>query len=232
MRSMRRALRRVLLAICMGAITTVAVAWGCGWLAQPNPRFTEALRVSLAVPGTHVVRGHIGIRRVRGNGFRALVAETTFTPTVLDVRGLANLLDRLEEDEQRLVLDAIRADIGLRAWFVQGWPWPCVSCEYSDGDGAAGGFVITEPVRVNLGVAGATIPRALAWRPYWPGAAINAAIFSLAWWLMLAVPPMVLRTRRRRRGRCAKCGYDLRATDDGRCPECGRCTLANSNRLR
>jgi hypothetical protein len=32
--------------------------------------------------------------------------------------------------------------------------------------------------------------------------------------------------RRRRRGLCARCGYDLRASESGRCPECGTPTGA------
>lgn len=64
--------------------------------------------------------------------------------------------------------------------------------------------------------------------------------FMLAWcpaWLLViafAVPPLWWLARARRRtgpksGRCAKCGYDLRATP-GRCPECGSPIPAEATR--
>ena len=37
--------------------------------------------------------------------------------------------------------------------------------------------------------------------------------------------PTLRRTRRRRRGRCLKCGYDLAGTVDEVCPECGMALL-------
>jgi hypothetical protein len=64
----------------------------------------------------------------------------------------------------------------------------------------------------------------------------NGSLYNVAvpHWLpvgLLMIPPMTWlvterrRRRRPRRGRCAKCGYDLRATP-GRCPECGTRTVA------
>jgi hypothetical protein len=50
--------------------------------------------------------------------------------------------------------------------------------------------------------------------PYWLLAVLASAI-PLARWLAVA-----RRNIRRRKGKCAACGYDLRATPD-RCPECG-----------
>ncbi|HEX3357109.1 MAG TPA: hypothetical protein VHS31_09075 [Tepidisphaeraceae bacterium] len=53
--------------------------------------------------------------------------------------------------------------------------------------------------------------------------------FAIPWWMLLLAlaicPALWLRVpvrarRRRQRGECAVCGYDLRATPD-RCPECG-----------
>lgn len=61
--------------------------------------------------------------------------------------------------------------------------------------------------------------------PIWTGLLANLAVLSAAWWLLLFAPFALRRTWRSRRGRCAKCGYDLRATPSGQpCPECGHLT--------
>jgi hypothetical protein len=50
------------------------------------------------------------------------------------------------------------------------------------------------------------------------GLATLAFAFPLAcmWWIRVGRP-----CRRRRRGLCVRCGYDLRANLSGKCPECG-----------
>jgi hypothetical protein len=61
--------------------------------------------------------------------------------------------------------------------------------------------------------------------PIWRGLAINAAIFGAAWIPVLVVPVATFRwargTRRRRRGWCAGCGYDMQGISGVPCPECG-----------
>lgn len=56
-------------------------------------------------------------------------------------------------------------------------------------------------------------------RPVWPGFAVNAAFYAGVCWSLLATPGFVRRWSRRRRGRCAACGYDLSGLEA--CPECG-----------
>lgn len=48
----------------------------------------------------------------------------------------------------------------------------------------------------------------------------NATVYSGAWFLAIAAPGAFKRRRRRRRGLCVKCGYDLQGINDT-CPECG-----------
>jgi hypothetical protein len=59
-------------------------------------------------------------------------------------------------------------------------------------------------------------------------------VVSVRWWLLLAAVSIFLipagwvvqqalrRARRSRRGLCTGCGYDLRGSVSGRCPECGQ----------
>jgi hypothetical protein len=70
----------------------------------------------------------------------------------------------------------------------------------------------------------------------WPGFAINTAFYALVLWMLFAGPRALNRKRRRMRGLCVKCAYDLRGHRDREhphprplsqgkrevlCPECG-----------
>jgi len=62
-----------------------------------------------------------------------------------------------------------------------------------------------------------TIP----YRPIWPGFAINTVFYAVILWLLIRGPFVLRRHVRQWRGRCVKCGYDLRDNLDAGCPECG-----------
>lgn len=71
-------------------------------------------------------------------------------------------------------------------------------------------------------------PIVLPVQPIWPGLAVNTAAYAIVLWpaVMLCVFAarrlLTLKRRRRvRRGRCPQCGYDLKATFDQGCSECG-----------
>ena len=64
-------------------------------------------------------------------------------------------------------------------------------------------------------------PRALPLLPMWPGFAVNTLFYAIILWLLIPGPFVLRRLIRIRRGRCPKCGYDLRGDHDGGCPECG-----------
>ena len=61
-------------------------------------------------------------------------------------------------------------------------------------------------------------------RPIWPGFAINTVFYAAILWLLTFGPFTARRMIRHRRGRCIKCGYDLRGHSGGGgvCPECGK----------
>ncbi len=107
-----------------------------------------------------------------------------------------------------------------------GWPFLAMLAHYELGDSikdASGksylpnlnrnGIVISE----TYGIA----PQILPLQPIWPGFAINTIFYSAILWTLTLGPFTARRMIRRKRGRCIKCGYDLRGTSGGGCPECG-----------
>ena len=53
------------------------------------------------------------------------------------------------------------------------------------------------------------------------GFAINTIFYAAILWLLFAFPFVLRRRRRINRGLCPTCGYDLRASENKLCPECG-----------
>ena len=71
-------------------------------------------------------------------------------------------------------------------------------------------------------VSGTTLPRVLPYRPIWRGVLINTLFYAVLLWLLIPGPFVLRRLIRLKRGRCPKCGYDLRGQLPGAgCPECG-----------
>jgi hypothetical protein len=64
---------------------------------------------------------------------------------------------------------------------------------------------------------------ALPLLPLWPGFLLNTAFYALLLFALVRTPRVLRRAVRRRRGRCAACGYDRAGLDPlAACPECGR----------
>jgi hypothetical protein len=58
--------------------------------------------------------------------------------------------------------------------------------------------------------------------PAWPGLLANTAIYAAPWYALFLIPTL-RRARRRRRGLCPRCAYDLKGlTSSAPCPECGQ----------
>ncbi len=60
--------------------------------------------------------------------------------------------------------------------------------------------------------------------PLWPGFMVNTLLYAGLVWGAVRCVPAWKRWRRRKRGLCEGCGYDLRGLPSGSasCPECGR----------
>lgn len=109
-----------------------------------------------------------------------------------------------------------------------GWPFRAVHWRSDVVQPAAPPFVwrtsgaLAVPwLRSRDGFARST-PLLLPYFPVWAGLAGNVALFSLCWLGLLFAWRGLRRSRRRRRGLCPECRYDLAGTEPGRpCPECG-----------
>ena len=79
-----------------------------------------------------------------------------------------------------------------------------------------GGFDLGPPPQDPTG-----FPRVLPYRPIWLGMLINTLFYAILLYLAIAGSGALRRLIRLKRGRCPRCGYDLRGALQAGCPECG-----------
>ena len=226
---MKRWFTRLAVFLLLGAIVNVAVAWGCAVWVDPTKGEDEiGFRssgqhtwefVRTVAPGTTLLWSTRGWRKeplgIPDHG----PAPEGFVPSWTDL-GVATseFIDIVDRSPDSLVLE--------RRWLhCFGWPrrslWSHWHRIDDPGEPApvytSGGYVLSLEPWMNF------IPRALPARPIWSGFTINTIFYAALLWLLAFGPLAARRFIRHKRGRCIKCGYDLRGTSGGGggCPECG-----------
>lgn len=231
-RARRRTLRRLALCTALGAATSVALAWLCaareigpvrpaslsrsditGWTASESRRFGRTEHSFLDLAHAEALQ-------------RAVVAM--FGPA-----------DEKSDDERAkadppewLAESVTLGGLWSADAVLSGWPARCAWSWHRRAPGAPGA-----PVEDSLALRLTPPSNGLSGlRRSWPnlsdgslpigiiasGLLIDTAAHGAAWWALLFGPMALRRWRRRRAGRCERCGYDLRGLPAGNvCPECG-----------
>jgi len=194
-----------LLLVSGGAIVNVAVAWSLA-VVQSSTVLTKFVGAPVSIdephwlayvhhrPGACYIEGRAVIRDRLGDADRPRWSITATTPTDRD------LLHRCEIRE-----------------YARGWP--TLSQYYRwrragpGGDELQSGWQIAWLTRWRIQQEGNVLPLTAIW----PGFLLNTLFYAIVLWLLIPGPFALRRHIRRKRGRCPKCGYDLR----GQPPEGG-----------
>lgn len=213
---------RAVMALILGVITTVGVAWGLamfqvwgdpiGGQEEMAPGDSERLRVEVhQVWQTGVVMRNVvaGTEPEEGGGTLMLPwtsgIRVGLKPEEVDISwGLA----------RRALVDGLPVFGGEEA---RGWP--CVAM-YSMS------MRLTDPPSRRGGIRVRKDPQGLDDRflpliPIWKGFAIDTGLYAAGWGLVLIVPGVIRGAIRKARGRCPRCGYDLKREFEAGCSECG-----------
>ncbi len=223
--------------LCLGAITTLAVAWMLACFARPQLHKTAGLdgwivssrQVWCEADSTvwlvtlHTAPGALQLdsRPLKTNADRS-VWLAVIDPEVLADEGVprwSNLLRRRYEsiDPQTQITDQVR-----------GWPMLALySTTFADNGGY--GLLnwnpkpVTTRGAINLQTLWPGGPdRLLPLRPLLVGFVVDCLFYGSAWFVLASLPIGLRRLNRRWRGVCPRCGYDLRHVDHLVCPECGK----------
>lgn len=221
---MRRALLVIALFLILGAATSVGVAWLIAAFEVPGVEM-RLRQYGLAGPWT--VQEWVGPGSIDRVG-------TSWKPgpnrpeVQLDDLPSWSRFHRPPGAERLVVVEDVR-----------GWPWPCLRCQWEDSTGGMlfSDYVLTTGLRTRpLGgtPTGNQVTaywvvvrqlRALPTRLWWPAFAGDTFVWAGIWLIVFALFLLrghLRRLKRQRTGRCLACGYELRAIESERCPECGR----------
>lgn len=246
----RRIIRRAVVSIALGAITTVLVAWMMPRLLKTIDSIGWTLPSRVVNAQSHETFPAWAMSYERNPGRERWFIFSLYEPyrnhelpVRLDlVRPWSVMHTRPSGGEIHesglLVVRDIDSDAAL-TWReeVRGWPWPALALVVSD-SGPMRSIRTVDPSGLprnavayrHLWQLPDSWTRIRAWlhtdslplRPHWPGFIACTLTYGLGWFLLLFGPGLFRQMRRIHRGACLACGYDLRATTEDRCPECGR----------
>lgn len=230
---------RVVVCLVVGVVVNVLVAWGCVWLSPAAPlssrtaaRSSEALRWQCVVPPEwpskpmhrvrnsslwHLNDGDFASEHPKGasggpgkaTSITTVLYQANWAKYGLPFRSLG--VGSVSVLESTGTSSTFRVD-GRELFFVERWQR---------------GMQLLRPLPKNVmpwsqqakAFKPSVFSRFLPLWPLWPGFVLNTVVYGAAVWCVMFAPGFVRRASRRKRGRCAGCGYELAGLV--KCPECG-----------
>ena len=226
---MKRIARWLIVCVSLGVVTTIAVAWACAaWVdpyttAQPSPR-----RSGGAMNGRYYLYWIVGVHEA----FGTVRTHSDWDGNPENDRGARRgpffgPPEPLIPKWAPFLIPSADPPAGpghTRIADGRGWPFLAMWSGLSF-DGKLPSPTITHGLVLNpdamSGPSPNTTVRMLPLALIWGGFLADTTIYSLVWLAIFALVITGRRALRSRRGCCVTCGYDLRGTPHGKCPECG-----------
>lgn len=237
-------MRKLLLLLLLGVLSTYVVSWACVILAHVLPTPTSMVltpAVGWKVDRSAQQRGSFSVCQLMADrlGLPGLEQVTVSTSVTAGFTGgvpsRAEVMEVTKGYEAADIATGIldgKIDQNIAAqqlsWTRSGWPW--LGLESSAQAGAAKGDPLSRvtwgvALPIKAGLAGIPV---LPLRPVMPGFAINTAIWVCLWAIPVVFVPSLRVYLRYAGARCWHCGYALRHNSSAVCPECGNSTQHSS----